>query len=134
MRVALLPIVCAALFVLGACSREGDAGSGPDSVPDQDVLDGLRDAGSDLSKPHDIDFTFYFPDASSAQSFMVKVARHPPYKVRMLDDDEDDEWLVEVTKTFVPSLAEIEKRSNELRELAKADGGEFDGWGAAVVN
>ncbi len=30
--------------------------------PDQMVLDQLRKAGSDLSKPHKIDFFLYFPD------------------------------------------------------------------------
>ena len=27
---------------------------------DAHVIEGLRDAGSDMSKPHDIDFFFYF--------------------------------------------------------------------------
>jgi hypothetical protein len=133
MHILQFTVACGAALLLGACSREGALNEGPDSVPDQMVIDNLRDAGSDLSKPHEIDFSFYFPDAASAQRFMLKVAKQPPYAVRLLDDDGDGEWLVEVTRTFVPSLAEIEANSNELRELAEADGGEFDGWGAAVV-
>ena len=129
-RTLATAVACCAALLLGACSRDEQAAEGPESVPDQVVLDNLKDAGSDLSKPHDVDFTFYFPDVASAQRFIMKTGGKPPYEL----DSSDGEISVEITKTFVPSLAEIEKTSAELAALAKSEGGEFDGWGAAVVN
>ena len=126
-RVILLSI---AALLLGSCAREADNAHESDSVPDQVILDNLKDAGSDLSKPHNVDFTFYFPDAASATRFILKTGGKPSYKI----DSSGDETSVQITRTFVPTLAEIEKTSADLAALAQAEGGEFDGWGAAVVN
>jgi hypothetical protein len=41
--------------------------------PDQIVLEQLRKAGSDLSKPHKIEFFLYFPTQSSASKASVKI-------------------------------------------------------------
>jgi len=135
MRKLVLAAACGASLLLGACARETETTFVEDSeVSDQEVLDNLRDAGSDLSKPHDVDFSFYFPDAGAAQRFMTTVIKRPTSKKVSLHADDDSEPMVEVTRSFIPSLAEIERNSRELSELAEAEGGEFDGWGAAVVN
>jgi hypothetical protein len=133
-RALAVAMACSASLLLGACSRDDHAAEGPESVPDQVVLDNLKLAGSDLSKPHNVDFSFYFPDEASVDRFIAKLSREPAYKIEVFDGDDGYEWVVEVTRTFIPSLVTIEETSKELAALAKSEGGEFDGWGAAVVN
>ena len=128
-RALAVAVVCSTAL-LGACSRDEEGAEAPESVPAQVVLDSLKDAGSDLSKPHDVDFTFYFPDVASAQRFITKAGGGPPYEFEL----SDGEFRVQITRTFIPTLADIEKTSADLAALAKNEGGEFDGWGAAVVN
>lgn len=120
----------AALLTLGAaagCSRED---AEPDDVPDSVVVQNLRDAGSDLSKPHDIDFNLHVPDESDATKLEQQL-RAQGFDVTI--DQGDDDWGVTATKTMVPDPAEITKVGESLRKLADAAGGEYDGWGAAVV-
>ena len=40
----------------------------PTEDPDQQVLTQLEDAGSDLSKPHDLEFFLYFRDELAAEA------------------------------------------------------------------
>ena len=123
-------ITLAALFILGfvaACSRED---AGPDDVPDSVVVENLRDAGSDVSKPHAIDFNLYVPTEAVAKNIEQQLATQG-YEVTV--DEGDDDWAVTATKRMVPDPAEITKVGDSLRKLAEAEGGEYDGWGAAVV-
>jgi regulator of RNase E activity RraB len=120
----------AALFILGflaGCSREA---SDPDDVPDSVVVENLRDAGSDVSKPHAIDFNLYVPDESDATKLEQQL-RAQGFEVTI--DQGDDDWGVTATKKMVPDPDEITKVGDSLRKLAEAAGGEYDGWGAAVV-
>ncbi|MBC8024551.1 MAG: ribonuclease E inhibitor RraB [Steroidobacteraceae bacterium] len=86
------PILCS----LAGCAREE---SDPDDIPDSVVVENLRDAGSDLSKPHAVDFNLYFPD---------------------------EDWAVEATKMMIPNADEITQVGKSVRALAEAEGGEYD--------
>ena len=124
----LVAAVCAAVLS-SACARNEDA-DGPDSVPDEAVIDGLRDAGSDLSKAHDVDFNLYFPNEAAARRFADKLAGKP-FEIAI--DESEDEWSVQATKKMRLTAAEIQATTEELTALAEAEGGELDGWGASVV-
>jgi regulator of RNase E activity RraB len=126
----------ATLLVLGSlagCSREA---SDPDDVPDSVVVENLAGAGSDVSKPHDIDFTLYFPEEAAARRVGAKLTSEGfVVAVDFVEEDGDEDafWSIEATKSMVPDPDEITKVGQSLRTLAESEGGEYDGWGAAVV-
>jgi hypothetical protein len=102
---------------------------------DQRVLDQLREAGSDLSKPHDLEFFLYFPNqeaaaiaadrirTSGAGGFMAEVRRSP----------QGDAWVCYVTRKMVPEGAKIALIGERFRVLAQELGGEYDGWETSLV-
>jgi regulator of RNase E activity RraB len=126
----------AGLFVvhsLASCSRDA---ADPDDIPDAVVVENLRDAGSDVTQAHDIDFALYFPDEVRARR-VAKTLTSQGFEVEVEFIEEDDDveafWSLEATKRMVPDPGEITKVGDALRKIAEADGGEYDGWGAAVV-
>jgi hypothetical protein len=102
---------------------------------DQKVLDQLREAGSDLSKPHDLEFFLYFPDqeaagiaaerikTSGAGGFMAEVKRAPQGEI----------WMCYVTRKMVPEGAKIALIGERFSALAQELGGEYDGWETSLV-
>src|SRR5262245_53183078 len=106
----------AVAMILGAalpgCAREE---ADVDDVPDSVVIENLRDAGSDLTKPHDVDFNLYFPDEAAARRVGAKLSGDG-YQVSV--DPADDEWSVEATKSMRLDAAEITRVGNSLKALA----------------
>jgi hypothetical protein len=103
---------------------------------DQKVLDQLREAGSDLSKPHDLEFFLYFANqeaatiaadriiTSGAGGFAAEVKRSP----------QGDVWMCYVTRKMVPEGAKIALIGERFSALAQELGGEYDGWETSLVN
>jgi hypothetical protein len=131
MRIQLLAAACLSSLLLGACAGGQEETYGDDDVSDQAVIDNLKEAGSDLSKLHDVDFNLYFPDESSARRFADKLSGQP-FKVS-IEETDDAEWSVVATRKMMLSADDIKTTSDELTGLANAEGGELDGWGASVV-
>jgi regulator of RNase E activity RraB len=100
--------------------------------PDQMVLEQLRKAGSDLSKPHKIEFFLYFPTQSFASKASVKI-KEMGFDVEMKPATKGPDWLCFATKTMTPELNALQKIRRDFNALASADGGEYDGWGTAIV-
>ncbi|MEQ1934898.1 MAG: ribonuclease E inhibitor RraB [Fimbriimonadaceae bacterium] len=141
MAVGILPLLVLCVIVLGivllissVASRtrrdmpmmdEGTRGTGPD---DQ-VINQLRMAGSDLTKPHVIDFFLYFPTDEAANS--VRIELGSDYQCEISQSGE--KWLCQAHCTFVPTRASLVLRRQALTALAAKYGGEYDGWGAAIV-
>jgi regulator of RNase E activity RraB len=48
--------------------------------------------------------------------------------------DEEDDWDTTATKSMLLVADEITALAEQLKTVAAAEGGEYDGWGAAVVN
>lgn len=101
--------------------------------PDGRVLQQLVTAGSDLSKPHNVEFFLYLPDQDRAtrtcdtlqtEGYTGKVQRGARGR---------PEWLCLATKSLVPSHAAIVGISRHMEDLAKMHGGSYDGWGTPVV-
>src|SRR4026207_45881 len=89
---------------------------------DRQVLDQLKKAGSDLSKPHNIEFFLYFPTEASANEGAKDVQPEvDDLKVQLGADKKN--WLCFATKSMVPKhdeLVRLRKRFNEI--VAKYDG------------
>ena len=110
-------------------SGKGDIGS---LEGDQQVLEQLRKTGADLTKPTEVNFYLYFKDRQAADSAAAHAGEGPLVAtVRRAGDD--SAWLCFVSGQMVPSEAAIHAHSVRLLALARAHGGEYDGWEAAVT-
>ncbi len=110
---------------------------------DQDlaVLRRLKELGSDLSKPHTVDFFLYFPSEELARSaaseieregYVVRVDCAPrPWWRRFFSKPE---WGCYANKSIVPEEDTIVEIGAWLDEIAQRFCGEYDGWGTEVVN
>src|SRR6476661_152524 len=69
---------------------------------DQQVLDQLKKAGSDLSKPHEIEFFLYFPTEVSANA-AAKDVKAEVDNVRVQLGSDQKNWLCFGTKRMIPN-------------------------------
>lgn len=99
---------------------------------DESVLVQLKKAGSDLSKPHGIEFFLYFPTQSVAENAASSL-RTSGFEVDVRRAAQGDAWLCFVTKTMVPELADLQRIRRDFVALAASLSGEYDGWGTQVV-
>lgn len=116
------------LLALSACHRPPAGETG-----DAKVISALQDAGSDLSKPHQIEFFLLFPDAERAQAATTELMRRgydtaPPEK-----SPEHETWTVYASRRMLPELDLITASTQDLDALAARHGGDFDGWETAIV-
>ncbi len=99
---------------------------------DQAALDSLREAGSDLSKPHPFDFYLYHPGQSGAAQMCDQLSIEG-FQTVVREAADEAEWLCLATIAFVPSLDGLAEVQARLSELAGQLGGEYDGWETIVV-
>lgn len=99
---------------------------------DELVLVQLRKSGSNLSKPHKIEFFLYFPTQSVAEMASLKV-RDAGFDVEVGRAAQGDTWLCFATKTMIPALQDLQKIRQDFVALAGSMNGEYDGWGTPVV-
>lgn len=99
---------------------------------DQAVLLQLRKAGSDLAKPHHIDFFLYFPTQDVADKAALTI-RHVGFEVKVQKAARGDLWLCLAKKTMVPELPDLQKIRRDFVSLAASMNGEYDGWGTPVA-
>ena len=118
------------LVILSGCGRAeyGNAYEG-----DAKVIQALKDAGSDVSKPHPIDFFFYgFADRASAEKFAKELSL-PNWKLDVHPAPLEPGWAVTASTEMVPDLYDISVVTGKFDALAPKFGGEYDGWEAAVT-
>jgi hypothetical protein len=125
----ILLVLTATSFVAGIFSRLRKSEE-PDL--DQLVLDQLKRAGSNLAKPHDIEFYLYFPTEeaanAAAKEINIEVDR---LKVRVGADDVN--WLCLGTKSMLPKADELRRLRTRFIEITNRYQGEYDGWECGVV-
>ena len=107
--------------------------SGEDTKPDLDeaTLIQLKSAGSNLSKPHSLDFFLYFPDQSTADSAAARI-RKLGFAVKVEKSTTGTEWLCYSTRIMVPDLHELQMIRIDFNQLAAPLRGNYDGWGTEV--
>jgi hypothetical protein len=99
---------------------------------DQQVLDQLKKAGSDLSKPHDIDFFLYFPKEAAAKEAAKDIETNvDTVKVELGADKQN--WLCFGNKRMVPDHDKLVALRKRFNEVARKGNGLYDGWGTEVV-
>jgi regulator of RNase E activity RraB len=104
-------------------------GTPPGSTPDDDrvVLQQLREAGSDLNKPHQIEFYLYFPTEEAAGKAAEKLEAEG-FEGEMRRAPDLTRWMCLVHQQMVPELSKIAALKRRLAKLAQEFGGEYDGW------
>jgi hypothetical protein len=124
-RAAIINVIAimGLLSSLFGCTKKPD--------PDEAVIIQLRKAGSDLTKPHSIEFYLYFPSQSAAEQAAARI-RQTGFQAEVRRAAKGDDWLCLGRKKIVPELSTIQGITRELKVLAKSLQGDYDGWEAKV--
>lgn len=101
-------------------------------APDAAALIELRDAGSDLSRPHAIAFLLFLPDEAAAAR-VARTLRERGFAVEVKESVGGGQWQARGTRMMVPDESELLRVRRELDALAQSEGGEYGGWRAPVV-
>lgn len=95
------------------------------------VLKELQDVGSDISRPHKIDFYLYVPTKDAAEAAKKKL--ESDFTVKVDEAALGPGWLCLSQATLIPESAPLEEIGARFRKLAEEFRGEFDGWEAETV-
>ena len=129
MNVSASLIVSATLIVFGGIFTRWQKAA-PDL--DQQVLDQLKNAGSDLSKPHDIEFFLYFADEETANTASREVKEEVD-AVKVQQAAKGSGWLCFATRRMMPDHRELVRLRKRFNAISLKLEGEYDGWGTEVV-
>lgn len=116
------------ILLMGIFSLFG-ASDKPD--PDEMVLIQLKKAGSDLSKPHGIEFFLYLPSEAAANTAASRI-RDNGFQATVKPPLKTADWLCFATKTMVPELSELQRIRHDFERLTRELGGTYDGWGTEI--
>jgi hypothetical protein len=137
--VLALLVTNAAVLLYGLRQSMPDAASPPPlseselvDAPDAAMLIDLRDAGSDLTRPHAIAFLLFLPDEAAAAR-AARALRERGFAVELRQNVGGGQWQARGTRMMVPDHAALVRLRAELDTLARSEGGEYGGWRAPVV-
>lgn len=100
--------------------------------PDGEVLFQLCQSGSNLGKPHPIEFFLYFPDQENANKAKVELIARG-FHVEVNRSAAGFEWLCFVKKEMVPNHKALVSLRDTLNVLAGKYFGQYDGWGTPIA-
>ncbi|HEX6371378.1 MAG TPA: ribonuclease E inhibitor RraB [Longimicrobium sp.] len=95
------------------------------------VLEKLAAVGADVGAPTEVSVYLYFPseEAASRAAEQVRGLGFPEVRVSA---SLNESWACIGTRTMAPELNAVRELAARLEEVARAHGGEYDGWEAAV--
>lgn len=107
---------------------------------DRQVLAQLAHYGSNLSKPHLINFYLYFTTKEVASRAAIEM-RQEGYTVQVQPSPEPwwkrpfvtNKWCCFAQKTLVPTEDAIFQTTDFFNKVAKKYHGEYDGWEAPIT-
>jgi len=100
---------------------------------DVEALQGLKKAGSNLSKPHDAEFFLHFPTEAAAQEAVGKVKAMGLETAEVRTGDQPGEWIVYSRKSMKLDAEGLKRMRYHFGRIAKAGSGRYGGWEAAIV-
>jgi hypothetical protein len=121
----VLIIVAVALFLLARRTAPGKAS-------DAQVIEQLTKGGSNLTRPHNIEFRFYFPSRELAER-VTGTLRADGFRVSVEEVAQGNQYILRAARAMVPLLSELQSLRSRFDELATREGGVYDGWSAGVV-
>lgn len=111
-----------------------DCGGKPETPPDSDlsVIESLEEAGSDLSKEHVPEFFLYLPSEPAARQAAERL-RAEGFLVTVEPAADGVNWLCLASKSMRLERSALLELRRELQSIVAPLGGQYDGWGAPVV-
>ena len=97
-----------------------------------EVIAALEESGSDLSKPHPVDFYIYFDERSDADAAAKSLAAKG-YDAEVDPEQVDTEWLLIASKESTMSEAKIDALEAEIVAVAEPANGVYEGWETEIV-
>ncbi|MFS0788440.1 ribonuclease E inhibitor RraB [Shouchella sp. 1P09AA] len=104
----------------------------PVDFPNDDdgaVLQSLKDAGVDMSKPHEVEFILLCSNRRMARK-VAKIIELEGYTVEVDEDRDQGEYVLACTRTIPLTHQEIIRRLRDLESLTAKYEVTIDGWGA----
>ncbi len=103
---------------------------------DEVLIAQLSEAGSDMLKPHNIDFFLYFSSPLTADKAREKIQSLYYDATCTVRESVQQKglFIVEAKKVMVPTLASMIAIRKEFDEIAIEFSGAYDGWGSEIVN
>jgi hypothetical protein len=98
---------------------------------DQQTLEQLRSAGSDLSKTHTIQFYLYVPSRQDATAAATSL-QASDFDTVVKQGADGHNWLCLAQKSMTPTIENLTEVRQVFKALATRYRGEYDGWEAAV--
>lgn len=95
----------------------------------RDALIRLQTAGSDLSRPLEMDFFVAVPSESAGNNVAI-AAEELGFATSVEQDHDSGEWTCYCSKEFIPTYAVVRRLEEQLDALAKPFGGYSDGFGS----
>jgi hypothetical protein len=100
--------------------------------PDRALIESLRDAGSDLTKPHVIRFGLQLPSEELARTIAAGLEADG-YHTNIEKASLGASWLCHATRTMVPDAPALTTAREQFTRLAGEHHGAYDGWEAPVT-
>ncbi len=100
---------------------------------DARVIEQLRRAGSNLSKPHAVDFYIYLPHREAAESVASQLNKQGYYVAVRPASKGKMPWLALATRSMLVTVGSIGQSASLIRQVIAPHKGEYDGWETAVV-
>ena len=103
-----------------------------DSIPnDEDGISllNLREHGSDLSKPMEIDFFVAVPNPEVGELIKPLIEKLG-FKCSLEQDEETSDWTLYCFIFVVPAYSTIIDIQKRLNEVSNPHGAKSDGWGS----
>lgn len=97
-------------------------------MANRDLREQLEGHGDHMDQPRMIDHFAYFPDAAARTRFALAVTA---LGFRVTGQDDDEAFPLLFQRRDRPDV--MDDISIELMELARAQNGDYDGWGCPVV-
>ncbi len=102
---------------------------------DARLIERLRASGSDPFQPHEVDFFMAMPSEAAGHAVAV-ILESEGYRVDVKpapDNPADHPFSLHATKELRLSVPGMRELTARFQELARSQGGHYDGWSAAVV-
>jgi len=98
---------------------------------DSEALNQLRSAGSNLAKPHSVEFYLYVPSEAAAEAAAAAI-RPMGYTVTVSAGENAANWLCVASRTMLPTIEEITVARSLFKGLALKYQGAYGGWNTAI--
>jgi hypothetical protein len=129
-------LIAAAIFAIGRIGyniRKVRASEDEDDWDSRNIAR-LRKMGSDPFQAHVVDFFLALPSEAACRAVGSQLeAQGYEVSSKPVPQSVDHPFSLHAMKSLQLSVPDMRERSRLMKQLAKANGGRYDGWTAAVV-